>query len=49
MGNLIEAVAVLLDAASFVPPNRLDLNRWHPDFVAISFTKCSAIPQGWAA
>ena len=25
---------VLLDAAAFVPTNRLDLGRWHPDFVA---------------
>jgi molybdenum cofactor sulfurtransferase len=24
---------VLLDAASFAPTNRLDLSRWHPDFV----------------
>jgi len=28
---------VLLDAASFVPGNRLNLSRWHPDFVPISF------------
>ena len=30
---------VLLDAAAFVPTNRLDLSRWHPDFVALSFYK----------
>ena len=26
---------VLLDAAAFVPTNRLDLSVWHPDFVSI--------------
>jgi molybdenum cofactor sulfurtransferase len=30
---------VLLDAAAYVPTNRLDLGRWHPDFVAASFYK----------
>src|SRR4029078_2504705 len=30
---------VLLDAAAFAPTNRLDLGRWHPDFVDISFYK----------
>ena len=30
---------VLLDAAAFVPTNRLDLSGWHPDFVALSFYK----------
>ena len=30
---------VLLDAAAFVPTNRLDLSVWHPDFVALSFYK----------
>ena len=30
---------VLLDAAAHVPTNRLDLGRWHPDFVAVSFYK----------
>jgi hypothetical protein len=33
---------VMLDAAAFVPTNRLDLSVWHPDFVPISFYKCSA-------
>src|SRR5262249_508677 len=28
---------VALDAASFVPTNRLDLSRWHPGFVSLSF------------
>lgn len=37
---------VLLDAASFVPSNRLDLNRWHPDFVDISFYKIFGYPTG---
>jgi len=37
---------VLLDAASFVPSNRLDLGRWHPDFVAISFYKIFGYPTG---
>lgn len=37
---------VLLDAASFAPSNRLDLSRWHPDFVAISFYKIFGYPTG---
>jgi molybdenum cofactor sulfurtransferase len=37
---------VLLDAAAFVPTNRLDLGRWHPDFVAISFYKMFGYPTG---
>jgi molybdenum cofactor sulfurtransferase len=37
---------VLLDAASFVPSNRLDLSQWHPDFVAISFYKIFGYPTG---
>ncbi len=37
---------VLLDAASFVPTNRLDLSVWHPDFVAISFYKIFGYPTG---
>jgi selenocysteine lyase/cysteine desulfurase len=37
---------VLLDAASFVPTNRLDLSRWHPDFVALSFYKIFGYPTG---
>jgi molybdenum cofactor sulfurtransferase len=37
---------VLLDAASLVPSNRLDLSRWHPDFVAISFYKIFGYPTG---
>jgi len=37
---------VLLDAASFAPTNRLDLARWHPDFVALSFYKIFGYPTG---
>ncbi len=37
---------VLLDAAAFVPTNRLDLRQWHPDFVSISFYKICGYPTG---
>lgn len=37
---------VLLDAASFVPTNRLDLSLHHPDFVDISFYKIFGYPTG---
>jgi selenocysteine lyase/cysteine desulfurase len=37
---------VLLDAAAFAPSNRLDLSRWHPDFVDISFYKIFGYPTG---
>jgi selenocysteine lyase/cysteine desulfurase len=37
---------VALDAASFVPTNRLDLSRWHPDFVPLSFYKMFGYPTG---
>ena len=37
---------VLLDAAAYVPTNRLDLDRWHPDFVALSFYKMFGWPTG---
>jgi selenocysteine lyase/cysteine desulfurase len=40
---------VLLDAAAFVPTNRLDLGRWHPDFVALSFYKMFGYPTGVGA
>ena len=36
----------LLDAAAFAPTNRLDLERWHPDFVDISFYKIFGYPTG---
>jgi len=37
---------VLLDAAAFVPTNRLDLARWRPDFVSLSFYKMFGYPTG---
>jgi molybdenum cofactor sulfurtransferase len=37
---------VLLDAAAFVPTNRLDLSQWRPDFVSISFYKMFGYPTG---
>jgi molybdenum cofactor sulfurtransferase len=37
---------VLLDAAAFAPTNRLDLGRWQPDFVALSFYKMFGYPTG---
>lgn len=37
---------VLLDAAAFVPTNSLDLARWHPDFVPLSFYKMFGYPTG---
>jgi len=40
---------VLLDAAAFVPTNRLDLGRYHPDFVALSFYKIFGYPTGVGA
>ncbi|HVS01874.1 MAG TPA: aminotransferase class V-fold PLP-dependent enzyme [Thermoanaerobaculia bacterium] len=40
---------VLVDAAAFVPTNRLDLSRWRPDFVALSFYKMFGYPTGVGA
>src|SRR6266545_5499197 len=40
---------VLLDAAAYVPTNRLDLSRWNPDFVALSFYKMFGWPTGVGA
>jgi selenocysteine lyase/cysteine desulfurase len=37
---------VLVDAAAFVPTNRLDVDRIHPDFVAVSFYKMFGYPTG---
>jgi selenocysteine lyase/cysteine desulfurase len=37
---------VLLDAAAFVPTNRLGLHKYHPDFVSISFYKIFGYPTG---
>ena len=36
----------LLDAAAFVPANRLDLSRVRPDFVAVSWYKVFGYPTG---
>jgi molybdenum cofactor sulfurtransferase len=40
---------VLLDAAAFVPTNRLDLSAVHPDFVSLSFYKIFGYPTGVGA
>ena len=37
---------VLLDAAAFVPTDRLDLSRYKPDFVTMSFYKIFGYPTG---
>jgi len=37
---------VLLDAAAYVPTNRLDLGQYHPDFVTLSFYKIFGYPTG---
>jgi selenocysteine lyase/cysteine desulfurase len=37
---------VLVDAAAFTPTNRLDIDRWRPDFVAQSFYKMFGYPSG---
>ncbi|MBN1146261.1 MAG: aminotransferase class V-fold PLP-dependent enzyme [Anaerolineales bacterium] len=38
--------SVLLDAGAFAPTNRLDLSRWRPDFVPLSFYKMFGYPTG---
>ncbi len=40
---------VLVDAAAFAPSNRLDLARWLPDFVPLSFYKMFGYPTGIGA
>lgn len=40
---------VLLDAAAFVPTNRLDLSQAKPDFVPVSFYKMFGYPTGVGA
>ena len=40
---------VLLDAAAFVPSDRLDLQAYQPEFVAISFYKIFGYPTGLGA
>lgn len=37
---------ILLDAAAFAPSNRLNLSRWQPDFVPLSFYKMFGYPTG---
>ena len=40
---------VMLDAAAFVPTNRLDLSMYKPDFVPLSFYKMFGYPTGVGA
>ncbi len=40
---------VLLDAAAFAPTNRLDLSKYKPDFVPLSFYKIFGYPTGIGA
>ncbi|HTX73668.1 MAG TPA: aminotransferase class V-fold PLP-dependent enzyme [Rectinemataceae bacterium] len=40
---------VLVDAAAFAPTNELDLSRWKPDFVPLSFYKMFGYPTGIGA
>ena len=40
---------VLLDAAAFAPTNPLDLSKWKPDFVPLSFYKIFGYPTGLGA
>ena len=40
---------VIVDAAAFVPTSRLDLSRWKPDFVPVSFYKLFGYPTGLGA
>jgi molybdenum cofactor sulfurtransferase len=40
---------VIVDAAAFVPTNRLDLSVWRPDFVPVSFYKMFGYPTGLGA
>jgi molybdenum cofactor sulfurtransferase len=53
LGLIEEAQAagwhVLLDAAAFVATNPLDLSRWKPDLVALSFYKMFGYPTGIGA
>ena len=40
---------VLLDAAAYAPTNRLDLSKYKPDFMALSFYKIFGYPTGVGA
>jgi molybdenum cofactor sulfurtransferase len=44
-----EGWQVILDAAAYVPTNRLDLSAVHPDFVSVSFYKMFGYPAGLGA
>jgi molybdenum cofactor sulfurtransferase len=37
---------VLVDCATFAPTNPLDLAKWHPDFIPLSFYKMFGYPTG---
>jgi molybdenum cofactor sulfurtransferase len=39
----------VLDAAAYVPTNRLDIARWRPEFVPVSFYKMFGYPTGIGA
>lgn len=45
----IKGWRVLLDAAAFVPTNRLDLSAVQPDFIVVSFYKMFGYPTGVGA
>ncbi len=40
---------VLVDCAAYAPTNRLDLSKWKPDFVPLSFYKMFGYPTGVGA
>ena len=40
---------MLLDAAAFARASRVDLSRWHPDYVSLSFYKIFGYPTGIGA
>ena len=40
---------VMLDATAYVPTKRLDLSRWKPDFMPLSFYKMFGYPTGVGA
>ncbi|MCK5520822.1 MAG: aminotransferase class V-fold PLP-dependent enzyme [Candidatus Marinimicrobia bacterium] len=40
---------VMLDAAAFVPSNEMDLSKWQPDFIPLSFYKMFGYPTGIGA
>ena len=44
--STLENWYVLVDAASYIATNPLDLSAYHPDFVPISFYKLFGYPTG---